>query len=110
MVDASTHIRRGHPITFVLLAIISFIVAVIASVITAKYNDNSPPSKTIRDRVRLLVFDGWWAFVFSIAYVSHSDALSAPFVADLALSPLACSPQPTLYASSSCSSSPASAA
>lgn len=95
MVDASSHIRLGHPITFGLLTFFSFIVAVIASTITsgeltnalsaplrcqpthtchcviADFNsNNNSQSSSITGSVRFLTFTGWWTFLFSIAYLA----------------------------------------
>ncbi|PWN54494.1 hypothetical protein IE53DRAFT_336976 [Violaceomyces palustris] len=70
MVDLSSHIRRGHPITFLTFTIISFIVAVIASTLVTDYNSkNNAPSMGVENAVRFLVFAGWWGFLFSIIYV-----------------------------------------
>lgn len=41
MVDFSSHVRRGHPISFTILVLISLIVAIIASVLVHDYNSVS---------------------------------------------------------------------
>ncbi|KAE8223807.1 hypothetical protein CF319_g3213 [Tilletia indica] len=70
MVDYSDHVRRGHPIAFILLAFWSFVIAIIASVLTSDYRKNPDAgSGTIKDRVHFMVFTGWWTFVFSIVYL-----------------------------------------
>ncbi|KAK0527435.1 hypothetical protein OC834_004423 [Tilletia horrida] len=40
MVDYSDHVRRGHPISFFVLALWSLGIAVIASILTADYDKN----------------------------------------------------------------------
>ncbi|KAK0517969.1 hypothetical protein OC834_004725 [Tilletia horrida] len=70
MADYSDHVRRGHPISFILLAFWAFIIAVIASALTSDYHKNPlNGDQTIKDRVHFMVFTGWWTFVFSIAYL-----------------------------------------
>ncbi|KAK0563292.1 hypothetical protein OC861_004885 [Tilletia horrida] len=71
MADYSDHVRRGHPIAFILLAFWSFIVAVIASALTSSYKSHPENGDgTIKDRVHLMVFNGWWTFVFSLVYLA----------------------------------------
>ncbi|UZJ55407.1 hypothetical protein CBS101457_004727 [Exobasidium rhododendri] len=71
MVDASSHIRRGHPIVFGLLALFSFVVAVIASTLVTDFNKhNNAQKSSITGSVRFLLFTGWWTFAFSIVYLA----------------------------------------
>ncbi|CAD6892771.1 unnamed protein product [Tilletia controversa] len=70
MVDYSNHVRRGHPIAFILLAFWSFVFAVIASSLTSDFHKNPErASQGIKDRVHFMVFVGWWTFLFSIVYL-----------------------------------------
>ncbi len=72
MVDASTHIRRGHPIAFGLLILFSLISAIIASVLAADYNDNNSDALTsqgLKNKIRFSVFTGWWTVLFSAIYL-----------------------------------------
>ena len=72
MSDASTHIRRGHPITFGVLLVISFIVAVIASALTHDYRQNDEPanltSQAVKDKGHFSLFTGWFTFLLSAVY------------------------------------------
>lgn len=46
MVDFSSHIRRGHPISFGILIFTSLVVGIISAVITHDYNSVSTMSET----------------------------------------------------------------
>ncbi|PWN23563.1 hypothetical protein BCV69DRAFT_3151 [Microstroma glucosiphilum] len=74
MVDLGSHIRRGHPAAFGLLAFISLIVGIISAVITADYENNDTGANGnytgLVTRVHFAVFYGWWTFVFSIIYLA----------------------------------------
>ncbi|PWN29527.1 hypothetical protein BDZ90DRAFT_216838 [Jaminaea rosea] len=71
MVDFSSHVRRGHPITFGVLVFISLVVAIIASVLTHDYNAGDElHDQPLVNRVHFWVFTGWWTFLFSIAYTA----------------------------------------
>lgn len=81
MVDASTIVRRGAPITLGILSLFSFIVAVIASVLVHDYNtkDEAKSAPTsVKARVRFFLFVGWFSFVFATAYVRPFTSL--PFL------------------------------
>ncbi|PWN34094.1 uncharacterized protein FA14DRAFT_68411 [Meira miltonrushii] len=70
MVDTGAAIRRGHPVSFVFLAIWSFIAAVIASTLTSDFNKNhNSPSAETTGAVRYNVFAQWWTFLFSLIYL-----------------------------------------
>ena len=59
----------SHPIVFSILAVISVIVAGIASRLTSDFNfHQNAPSSTINGSVRFIVFIGWWSALLSIAY------------------------------------------
>lgn len=76
MVDSSTHIRRGHPITFGLFTGVALIVAITASVLVSDYNNNNnAPTKGINDTTRFLLFAGWWGVVVGAAYVSIQNSI-----------------------------------
>ena len=81
MVDSSSLIRRGHPITFIVFTFVAFIVSVIASTLVADYNSNhNPPTQGINNATRFLVFAGWWGFVVGAAYVSISWSLATSLI------------------------------
>ncbi|KAM0788944.1 hypothetical protein ACM66B_003019 [Microbotryomycetes sp. NB124-2] len=65
-----THIKRGHPITFGVLILTSFIEMVQTAVLTSSFNRNGAPSGTINDRVRFLLFTSIWTLFFAIAYLA----------------------------------------
>ncbi|KDN39315.1 hypothetical protein K437DRAFT_239573 [Tilletiaria anomala UBC 951] len=73
MVDASTYIRRGHPISFGVLVLVSLIVAIIASALTHDYRQgNRAANETaqgLKDKVHFHVFIGWFSFLFSSIYL-----------------------------------------
>lgn len=72
MVDASTIVRRGAPITLGVISLFSFIIAIIASVLTHNYNtkeDAKHSDSSIKGRVRFFLFVGWFSFIFATAYV-----------------------------------------
>lgn len=75
MVDTSTLVRRGAPISLAVLSVFSFIVAIISSVLVHDYNAK-PEAKhdgaSITGRVRFFLFVGWFSFIFSTAYVRTS--------------------------------------
>jgi len=63
------HVRRGHPILFGLIVFFSIIAASTATWLTAKFNQHHNwNSVTERDRVRYLVFVGWWTVLFGSFY------------------------------------------
>lgn len=71
MADYSTHIRRGHPITFAIFTVVALIVAITSSVLVANYNQNSnSPSSSITSSTRYLVFAGWWGFLVGVIYTA----------------------------------------
>ncbi|CAO1630673.1 unnamed protein product [Jaminaea pallidilutea] len=76
MVDFSSHIRRGHPISFGILIFTSLVVGIISAVITHDYNsnyyqgENNLHSQSLVSKVHFLVFTSWWTFVFSIVYTA----------------------------------------
>ncbi|KAJ7089506.1 hypothetical protein C8R43DRAFT_1050624 [Mycena crocata] len=65
-IDTSTHVRRGHPITFGLIILFSIIELSLAAWLTSQFNKH-PFSHTIdeRDRVRFILFASVWTIVFS---------------------------------------------
>ncbi|CAO1627826.1 unnamed protein product [Parajaminaea phylloscopi] len=75
MVDLSSHIRRGHPISFGILVFCSLVVAIISSVLSHDYSANHEQGPNIHSnglsaKVHFLVFTGWWTFLFAIAYLA----------------------------------------
>ncbi|PWZ02240.1 hypothetical protein BCV70DRAFT_59597 [Testicularia cyperi] len=71
MVDTSSAVRRGHPISFGIFTFVAFIVAVIASVLVTDYNrNNNAPTAGINNATRFLLFAGWWGFVVGVAYTA----------------------------------------
>lgn len=78
MVDFGSHIRRGHPAAFGLLAFISLVVGIISGALTSNYKDGHVGDvggidfgdSSLVSRVHFMVFVGWWTFVFSVVYVS----------------------------------------
>lgn len=69
MVDTSALVRRGHPIAFITFSFVSFIVAVIASTLTADYNQNgNAPTRGIENATRFLLFAGWFGFLTGVVY------------------------------------------
>lgn len=69
MVDTSSAIRRGHPITFLIFTFVAFIVAVIASTLVSDYNkNNNAPTTGINNATRFLLFAGWWGFLVGVTY------------------------------------------
>lgn len=72
MVDSSSLLRRGAPISFGVISVFSFIVAIIASVLVHNYNSNDDAKHeggSIKGRVRFFLFTGWFTFLFATAYV-----------------------------------------
>jgi len=68
--DLSSSIRRGHPIAFSLLIVLSLVVAIISSAVVGHWNSTHQPHQNIiRDTTRFWVFTGWWSFLFAIIYV-----------------------------------------
>ncbi|CAE6401229.1 unnamed protein product [Rhizoctonia solani] len=62
----STHIRRGHPITFGLLIFFGIIDGAIATWLTARYKQHRNwLSISVRDRTHLLLFTSWWTVLLS---------------------------------------------
>ncbi|GAA5986807.1 hypothetical protein JCM10908_000905 [Rhodotorula pacifica] len=80
-----THIKRGHIVTFSLLALFSLIEWIIAAAVVSYYNrDNNYPSNSIRDRTRFLLFVGLWTFVFSIVYIAGFITAATNFLFSIA--------------------------
>ncbi|QRW24562.1 membrane-associating domain protein [Rhizoctonia solani] len=62
----STHVRRGHPITFGLLIFFGIIEGSIATWLTARYKQHRNwLSISVRDRTHLLLFTSWWTVLLS---------------------------------------------
>ncbi|CAE6470552.1 unnamed protein product [Rhizoctonia solani] len=62
----STHVRRGHPITFGLLIFFGIIDGAIATWLTARYKQHHNwLSISVRDRTHLLLFTSWWTVLVS---------------------------------------------
>lgn len=82
MVDSSSAIRRGHPITFLIFTFVAFVVAIISSVLVADYNsNNNAPTQGINNATRFLLFAGWWGFLVGAAYVSISSPNASMYFA-----------------------------
>ncbi|KAM0746580.1 hypothetical protein T439DRAFT_306502 [Meredithblackwellia eburnea MCA 4105] len=64
------HVRRGHAITFGVLAFFSFVEMLQTAVLVGSYNRHHDyPSDSIRDRTRFLLFVALWTIFFSIFYI-----------------------------------------
>ncbi|GAA5952618.1 hypothetical protein JCM8115_003652 [Rhodotorula mucilaginosa] len=82
---AEAHIKRGHVITFSLLALFSLIEWIIAAALVSYYNkDHNYPSNSVRDRVRFLLFAGLWTFVFSFVYIAGFLTAATNFLFSIA--------------------------
>lgn len=85
MVDAGSHIRRGHPVLFGILAFFALIEGCITSWLVSRYNAHDTyPNDSYRDRLKFLVFVSWWTFVFTIGYVVAFMTASSSFIASIA--------------------------
>ncbi|KAF7324451.1 Aldehyde dehydrogenase [Mycena sanguinolenta] len=62
----STHVRRGHPITFGLLIFFGIIELALSAWLTSKFNMlHNERNTTERDRVRFTLFTSTWTLLFS---------------------------------------------
>ncbi|KAF8604015.1 hypothetical protein BDV93DRAFT_537892 [Ceratobasidium sp. AG-I] len=66
----STHIRRGHPITFGLLVFFGIIEGAIATWLTARFKQHhNYLNISVRDRTHLILFTSWWTVLLSAIFL-----------------------------------------
>jgi len=67
---ADTIVQKGHKFAFGLLIIIGIIEIAITGFLTGRYNSRHDyPNKSIRDRIRFLLFASFWTVFLSLFYI-----------------------------------------